>query len=399
MASGPDRTSVDAEMKQAQPLPPDSPCPSVASSSSASSSSSTSSSSLSPNTRLDLILGLQPAASAKRKAHTALEEAQPSASLPPQEEDRDEKADDQPLCRSQPATKRQRAEISDHSAEQLQPIERGANSEEDNAVAPASMRELFTPAPAARGGGAEVAQSSSIPDSPQIAAANPSPEIAVAITLTAAASVRPTSPVCDMPLSLESSASSSAAPASPSSCPPSPVASPRLSASQPTQTAALCSSLSRLTTLVARSHSNGHVTSGGAAKQTGGVIGIGEHAALIHVEAQPITAAASSIALSPNVEMSVEEAEEDPEQPMTALEPRQAASTAELVPAPTAAAMVQGETYLPPTRSLSHRRCSQERGDAEGVAGMDAEGGVDDVMPPVDTDPLQLHSSQPPTMV
>jgi len=59
------------------------------------------------------------------------------------------------------------------------------------------------------------------------------------------------------------------------------------------------------------------------------------------------------------------------------------------------AAVMGGDgTFFPPTRTLSHSRCSQERGDVEGMDGVDVEGGVSVEMPSVDTDRLQLHSSQ-----
>ena len=106
--------------------------------------------------------------------------------------------------------------------------------------------------------------------------------------------------------------------------------------------------------------------------------------------------------------MSVDSAEEDEEQRMEVLQPnfnaavetgRPAAKASHPATDAAAAAMAGDDHFHPPTRTLSRSRCSQERGDVDGMSGVDAEGGANVDMPAVDTDPLQLHSSQPQTMV
>ena len=161
-----DHVSVEVQVRPSQPLPPDSPAPSVASSasSSASSSSSTSSSSLSPNTRLDVILGLQPAATTKRKAHTALE-THHSLPLPPPEHTLMEEKD----CEhSQPAAKRTRTEQgAQGDTVQHQSSVNGNSIDQGNATAPASMRVLFASEAVGTDGGATGAQASVL-DSPPV---------------------------------------------------------------------------------------------------------------------------------------------------------------------------------------------------------------------------------------
>lgn len=121
------------------------------------------------------------------------------------------------------------------------------------------------------------------------------------------------------------------------------------------------------------------------------------------VEETGVTAAAHSIPLSPNVAMSVDEAEQHTEQTISPLDTNHdtAVNTGRTsqTAAADSAAMVGDEAFFAPSRTLSHSRCSQERGDMDGVSGVDADGGVNVAMPPVDSDPLQLHSSQPQTMV
>ena len=405
--TGPGSTSVlDEQTRPAQSLPPNSPSPSVGSSSS-SSSSSTSSSSLSPNTRLDVILGLQPAASAKRKAHNAFD-AQYSLPLPGHEQMVDEKDDEQPLCRSQPTVKRARVEQSNQTdTVQQQSGVHAAHSDQANVAMPASTRVLFASDTLGGTDGAAVAQSS-IPDSPHVTASVPSPEAMVALTIAAALPPRPASPVCDMQLSLSSSASSSAAPASPSSCPPSPAISPLMSASRPTPATAHRSSSPSQLTAPARSHSTHHLTALGYEKQSSPMTVSNRDAvaAVALVEAHHATAAALLGPLSPSVDMSVDDTEEEDNERHTTLldEPLSTAADSGRVAATEAAAaavaaVVGSDVFVASARALSQSRCSQERGAVEGMAGVDAEGGANVAMPPVDADPLQLHSSQPQTMV
>ena len=400
-----DPASVDTQLRRREPLPPDSPCPSVASSSSSStSSSSTSSSSLSPNTRLDVILGLQPAAGTKRKAQSALDA--PLAVMAPQLEQVYEQSNDH-RSQPQPTTKRKRIDQSNQSeAVQLQPSVRATTSDQDCAVVPTSMRALFTSEALGTDGGAAPSAQTSVLDSPQVVAAVPCEELP-AVTHSAALPVRPTSPACDMQLSLSSSASSSGAPASPSSCPPSPAVSPLISASQPTPAAAHSASLSRLTALGARSRSIDYVARLATEKQTLSTPSVEPERliAIVPMEVANRNGAAGSVPLSPNVAMSVDDSGEDNERQSTLLElsHNPASETGRAAASNTALAAVVGvadnDAFLPPVRTVSLTRCSQERVDVAGMAGMDADGGANVTMPPVELDPLQLHSSQVQTMV
>ena len=409
-----DRAYLDATMKPPQPLPLNSPSLSIASSasSSASFSSSTSSSSLSPNTRLDLILGLQPTATAKRKADTALDAHAPP--LPQHQRTQDGKSEESD-DNSRPAAKRKRTEESDQSEGVLQQSSaRGTPSDQDDTVAPTSMSVLFTSAVAVTDGGVVVAQSS-VPDSPQVIATAPLPQDVPTVTLTATPRARPASPTCEMQLSLSSSASSSAAPASPLSCPPSPVVSPLMSASQPTHSTSHSASLSRRNN-IARSHSIGHLMATANEQQTSSTIVVGQERrqAAGASDSSGVQVAVVSIPLSPNVAMSVDEAEEDSEQQKSMQEridsisavtggstavvaAKTTAATSDAT-TPTVAAMVGEHGSFSPTRTHSHGRCSQERGAVDSMAGVDAEGGANLTMPPLDYDSLQLHSSQPQTM-
>ena len=391
--------STAALLAPPQPPPPGSPSPSVASSSSSSASSSTSStssSSLSPNTRLDLILGLQPAAATKRKSHTA-PDTRHIHSLPSSAHAEDEQNADRTPGHSRPSAKRMRTENSDQGATvQLSSSRMSNDSDPGSAVAPASMRVLFTSASVATGGGGDAAQSS-VPHSPQVVPTATVAECVVAVSLAVASPARPPSPACDMQLSLASSTSSSAAPASPSSCPPSPVISPLMSASQPTRAPTL-------TRLAAgpRSHSMSHPTASTEEQKRTAIET--ERGRLV---ADGVSAAVVSIPLSPNVEMSVDDADDDFQQRMTPqLEPQRSAvaassgaSEAAETAVGTAAVMVGNDGFFPPARSASLSRCSQERVDVAGMAEVDVEGGSNVAMLPVDSDPLQLHSSQPQTMV
>ena len=382
-------TPAPAQPSASLPLPPPSPTPSVASSSSFSSASSsaTSSSSLSPNTRLDVILGLQPAAAAKRHiqpaAQPVLSEEQDTA---PQQHEQGRHASDGEQC--EPTVKRARTDSGMLAGAEAREAHgtTETRSGQGHASLPASMRVLFTSAadPSSDGAAAQC----SVPDSPQLIAAAPSADAHSAPTApldSDSPTARPASPSgCDMQLSLPSSASSSAAPASPSSCPPSPLPSPRMSASQPAPAAAPSTARPLLTRLQHRSHSISQLIQAGSRCLRGP--SERENAAAVYggAAAGNVDGTAALVPRSPGSASSAAETDEGGGQHSGAAGTQHTAAA---------------EAVRAPTRTVSLTRCSQERVDVAGMTGVDAEGGADEAMHSVDTDRLQLHSSQPQAMV